>query len=314
MSDNNTLFRTFPASPMEKLISGLSKARLQFGQGLDEVDRLEGFLALLEERLLMADCGPRATGQAIESVRARIGDDGELQGPAVKAHLRDYIRETMAPLERPLPFPSDRSPFVLMVAGINGGGKTTTIAKLAHKFAGDGARVLISTSDTFRAAARQQVSEWASRLHRNVEFVDIAGDNPSAVAFDAVKGAVARKSDVLILDTAGRLPSQTNLMRELAKIRSVVGKAHPGAPDEVLLVLDATNGRNVLSQLKSFDDAVGVTGIAMTKLDGTAKGGTLLAIAAENPKPVRFVGVGEGMDDLLPFGAGVYASALVSAR
>ena len=294
-----------------KLFAGLEKARRQFGEGLAS-DRLEGFLSLLEERLLMADCGPRATGLALEHVRAALQERGTVSGPEVKQCLRDFIRSQTKPLEKPLDVKAAQ-PFVIMVAGVNGGGKTTTIAKLAHLFASEGASILVSTSDTFRAAAREQILGWAKRLGEKMEFIDHPSSNPSAVAFDAVKAAVSRRNDMLILDTAGRLPNQANLMRELGKIKRTVDKALPGAPHEVLLVLDATSGRNVLGQLKAFDACVTVTGIAMTKLDGTAKGGTIMAIASEHPKPIRFVGVGEGMEDLLAFESEVFASALVSA-
>lgn len=291
-----------------RLFAGLLKSRRQIGDGLD-AGRIDGFLALLEERLLLADCGLRATESAVRHVRATLADTGAADGREVKRALRDFVAETVRPLAQPLH--PDRKPFVVMIAGINGGGKTTTIAKLAHRLSADGARVRISTSDTFRAAAREQIAEWARRLGEHVEFADHAGGNPSAVAFDAVKGAVANGSDILIIDTAGRLPTQENLMRELGKTKRVIDKALPGAPHETMLVLDATGGLNTVSQLKSFDEAVGVSGIAITKLDGTAKGGAVLAIAMEHPKPVRYVGVGEAMDDLLEFEAGVFASALV---
>ncbi len=277
-----------------------------------EGDRLEGFLELLEERMLLADCGPLATGKAIAYVRSRFVNSKEGSGLEVKKCLREFVRSAVEPLQRPLN--PNAKPFIIMVAGINGGGKTTTIAKLAHKFAQNGSHVMVSTSDTFRAAAREQILSWTQRLGKHVEFIDSASNNPSAAAFDAVKTAAARQCDVLIVDTAGRLPNQANLMKELAKTKNVIGKAYSGAPAETMLVLDATNGRNTLSQLKAFNDTIGVTGLTVTKLDGTAKGGTILAIAMENPIPIRYVGVGEGMEDLLPFEANVFATALLLHR
>lgn len=291
-----------------RLFAGLAKSRSRIADGLDP-GQIDQFLVLLEERLLLADCGPRATVAALMHVRGALQKTGAADGPAVKRALREFVAETVRPLEQPMR-PEGR-PFVLMMAGVNGGGKTTTIAKLAHRLAKDGARVRISTSDTFRAAAREQIAEWARRLGEHVEFADLAGGNPSGVAFDAVTDAVAKGSDILIIDTAGRLPTQANLMRELEKTKRVIGKALPGAPHETMLVLDATNGRNAVTQLQAFDEAIGVSGLTVTKLDGTAKGGAILAIAMEQPKPIRYVGVGEGMEDLLDFEANVFASALV---
>jgi fused signal recognition particle receptor len=258
----------------------------------------------LESALLQADCGVAATEALLSAVRKKKPADGA----ALKAALRDAIAELLAPLEKRLDFSRAR-PFVVMIAGVNGTGKTTSIGKLAKWLQSQGASVLLAAGDTFRAAAREQLVAWGARNAVPVIAQD-SGD-PGAVVFDALNAARARNVHVVVADTAGRLPTQLHLMEEIRKVKRVAGKAQEGAPHEILLVLDANTGQNGLSQVKAFDDALGLTGLIVTKLDGTAKGGVLCAIARERPVPVMFVGVGEGIDDLRPFAAKDFAEALV---
>jgi fused signal recognition particle receptor len=213
----------------------------------------------------------------------------------------------LAKVEQPLDI-STAKPFVIMLAGVNGAGKTTTIGKLAKRFQLEGKSVLLAAGDTFRAAAREQLAVWGER--NRVEVVGGQGSDPAAVIFDAVQSAKARGIDIVLADTAGRLPTQLYLMEEIKKVRRVIQKADPSAPHEVLLVLDANTGQNALTQVKAFDDAIKVSGLVLTKLDGTAKGGTVVALAKRQAIPVRFIGVGEGLDDLQPFKAGEFIDAL----
>jgi len=258
----------------------------------------------LENALLQADCGVTATQQIILSLKKQKLKDGA----ALKAALKAAIIELLAPLEKRLDFSRSR-PFVVMIAGVNGSGKTTSIGKLAKWLQGQGSKVLLAAGDTFRAAAREQLVAWGER--NGVPVIAQDGGDPGAVVFDALNAARARNIDVVLADTAGRLPTQLHLMEEIKKVKRVAAKALPGAPHEVLLVLDANTGQNALAQVKAFDDALGLTGLIISKLDGTAKGGTILAIAKERPVPVLFVGVGEGIDDLRPFAAREFAEALV---
>jgi fused signal recognition particle receptor len=258
----------------------------------------------LETVLLQADCGVAATQALLAAVRKRKPEDGV----ALKAALRDAIAELLRPLEKSLDV-SGAKPFIILVAGVNGSGKTTSIGKLAHWLLLQKKSVLLAAGDTFRAAAREQLVAWGAR--NNVPVIAQASGDPGAVVFDAVSAARARGSDVVIADTAGRLPTQLHLMEEIRKVKRVAAKALDGAPHQVLLVLDANTGQNSLAQVKAFDDALGLTGLILTKLDGTAKGGTALAIASERPVPLLFVGVGEGIDDLRPFVARDFAEALV---
>lgn len=270
----------------------------------------ESLFEALENALLSADCGVEATASLLASLRARVRKERIEEAQALKAALKAAIAELVQPLQKPIDT-SAAKPFVIMVAGVNGAGKTTSIGKLAKFFQGQGSSVLLAAGDTFRAAAREQLVAWGER--NGVAVIAQDGGDPGAVVFDAVNAARARGIDVVIADTAGRLPTQLHLMEEIRKVKRVIGKALPGAPHEVLLVLDANTGQNALSQVDAFDAAVGLTGLVLTKLDGTARGGVICAIAAARPAPVplRFIGVGEGIDDLRPFSARDYAEALV---
>jgi fused signal recognition particle receptor len=264
----------------------------------------------LETALLGADCGVEATSRLIESLRVRVRKDRIEDARALKGALQACIAELLAPLEKAVDAGAAK-PFVVMVAGVNGAGKTTSIGKLAKWFQSQGRSVLLAAGDTFRAAAREQLVAWGER--NDVPVIAQDGGDPGAVVFDAVNAAIARRIDVVIADTAGRLPTQLHLMEEIRKVKRVIAKALPGAPHEVLLVIDANTGQNAISQVRAFDEAIGLTGLVLTKLDGTAKGGVVCAIASTGVKPVplRFVGIGEGIDDLRPFVARDFAEALV---
>jgi fused signal recognition particle receptor len=258
----------------------------------------------LETALLQADCGVRATQELMAALRSQKVPDAE----ALKQALKDAIAELLAPLERKLEIRAAK-PFVIMVAGVNGSGKTTSIGKLAKWLQTQGRSVVLAAGDTFRAAAREQLVAWGGR--NAVPVIAQTSGDPGAVVFDALGAARARGADVVIADTAGRLPTQLHLMEEIRKVKRVAAKAMDGAPHEVLLVLDANTGQNSLAQVKAFDEALGLTGLILTKLDGTAKGGVVCAIAKERPVPLLFVGVGEDIDDLRPFVARDFAEALV---
>jgi fused signal recognition particle receptor len=262
----------------------------------------------LEEALLMADAGVAATQFLLDDLKRRVKENKTTEPAAVKALLIDALADLLAPLEKPLTI-GMHQPTVIMVAGVNGAGKTTSIGKLTHHLSNDGATVLLAAADTFRAAAREQLMVWAER--NTVEIVHQAGGDPASVCFDAVSAGKARGKDVVLVDTAGRLPTQLHLMEELRKIRRVVQKADATAPHEVLLVIDGNTGQNALAQVRAFDDALGLTGLIVTKLDGTAKGGVLAAIARERPTPVYFIGVGEKLDELETFKAREFAQALL---
>ncbi len=225
-----------------------------------------------------------------------------------KTLLKAVLADLLAPLEKPLVV-TDARPFVIMLAGVNGAGKTTSIGKLARYLQGQGLSVLLAAGDTFRAAAREQLVVWGER--NNVAVIAQSGGDPAAVMFDAIAAARARGIDVVLADTAGRLPTQLNLMDEIRKVRRVIQKTDPAAPHETLLVLDANTGQNALAQVKAFDDALGLTGLILTKLDGTAKGGVVAAIAKQHPIPLKFIGVGEGVDDLRPFVVAEFVDALL---
>ncbi len=257
----------------------------------------------LETALLQADCGVAATQAVLASLRKQKLEDGA----ALKAALKEALFQLLSPLEKKLEVVE--KPFVIMVAGVNGSGKTTSIGKLAKWLQGQGKSVLLAAGDTFRAAAREQLVVWGER--NAVPVVAQAGGDPGAVVFDALGAARARGVDTVIADTAGRLPTQLHLMEEIRKVKRVAAKAQAGAPHEVLLVLDANTGQNALAQVRAFDEALGLTGLILTKLDGTARGGVVCAIARERPVPILFVGVGEQIDDLRPFVARDFVEALV---
>ncbi len=273
----------------------------------------DDLLEQVEETLIAADVGVAAATSIIESIRRRVKDERYASTSELNTLLRDEIQRQFANgsdngSADPLALPGSK-PYVIMVVGINGVGKTTTIGKLSHQYIKAGHKVVIAAADTFRAAANEQLEIWANRA--GAEIIQQAhGADPAAVAFDALKSATAKNAEVVIVDTAGRLHTKVNLMEELKKIKRVMQKQNPDAPHEVLLVIDASTGQNGLQQAKQFSAAVGVTGLVVTKLDGTAKGGIVLAISKEMSIPVRFIGVGEQIDDLQPFDRQTYVDAM----
>jgi len=293
---------------LDKLKTGLRKT----GTGIQavfvnaQID--EALYEELESALLMADAGVKATEYLLDDLRRRVKSQMATDASQVKRLLAEAIADLLRPLEKPLEI-GRHTPTVIMVAGVNGAGKTTSIGKLTKHLANEGASVLLAAADTFRAAAREQLLVWADR--NTVEIVSQEGGDPSAVSFDAVNAGKARGKDVVLVDTAGRLPTQLHLMDELKKIKRVVNKADATAPHEVLLVIDGNTGQNALAQVKAFDETLGLTGLVVTKLDGTAKGGVLCAIARERPIPVYFIGVGEKLEDLETFDAREFAQALL---
>ena len=296
----------------ERLKSGLARTRAQLGGQLSTIfsrARIDDeLLEELETTLLMADVGVEATQFLLAELKAAVRRD-KLETPTqLQAALAETLEKLLAPLERPLDV-STHKPFIILLAGVNGAGKTTSIGKLAHHFQAQGKSVLLAAGDTFRAAAREQLQTWGER--NDVAVISQESGDPAAVVFDAINAAKARGIDVVLADTAGRLTTQANLMEEIKKVKRVIAKVLPDAPHEVLLVLDANTGQNALSQVKAFDQALGVTGLILTKLDGTAKGGVIAAIAKAHPIPVRFIGVGEGLDDLRPFVAEDFVAALL---
>ena len=299
---------------MDKLRNGLRKTGSSIAQVFTGTQIDDALYEELESALLMADAGVSATEFLLQDLKRRVKEAKATEPSQVKALLIDAITELLQPLEQSLEV-GHHTPTVIMVAGVNGAGKTTTIGKLTRHLADSGQRVLLAAADTFRAAAREQLMVWADR--NRVEIVSQEGGDPAAVTFDAVKAGHARSCDVVIADTAGRLATQLHLMEELRKIKRVIGKAMESAPHEVLLVVDGNTGQNALSQVKAFDEALGLTGLVVTKLDGTAKGGVLAAIALwsrERHKnvPVYFIGVGEKLEDLQTFKAREFAQALLS--
>jgi fused signal recognition particle receptor len=262
----------------------------------------------LETALLQADCGVSATEWLVTSLREKARKQHIEDGDKLKAALKDSLTELLAPLEKTLNV-SKAKPYVVMIAGVNGSGKTTSIGKLAKWLQSQGKSVPLAAGDTFRAAAREQLVIWGER--NNIPVIAQTTGDPGAVVYDALAAARARGTDVVIADTAGRLPTQLHLMDEIRKVKRVAAKAQADAPHEVLLVLDANTGQNAIAQVKAFDDALSLTGLVLTKLDGTAKGGVVCAIARERPVPLLFVGVGEEIDDLRPFVAREFAEALV---
>ena len=294
---------------LDKLRNGLRKTGSSIAQVFTGTQIDDALYDELEGALLMADAGVRATEFLLQDLKRRVKEAKAADPAQVKALLADALTELLAPLEKPLVV-GQFQPTVMMVVGVNGAGKTTSIGKLTRHLADAEQTVLLAAADTFRAAAREQLAIWADR--NRVEIVSQEGADAAAVAFDAVTAGKARRRDVVIADTAGRLPTQSHLMQELRKIQRVIGKADAGAPHEVLLVVDGNTGQNALTQVKAFDDALGLTGLIVTKLDGTAKGGVLAAIARERPVPVYFIGVGEKLEDLQTFSAREFAQALLA--
>ncbi|MBP9741910.1 MAG: signal recognition particle-docking protein FtsY [Burkholderiales bacterium] len=261
----------------------------------------------LEAILLASDIGINATHDLLEEVRKSVSLKGLKDSVELKAVLKESINNLLKPLEQPLNVDNHR-PCVIMLVGVNGAGKTTSIGKLAKYFQLQGKSVILAAGDTFRAAAREQLIEWGRR--NNVTVVSQSGGDSAAVCFDAIQSAITKKIDIVLADTAGRLPTQLNLMEEIKKVKRVIAKALDGAPHEILLVLDSNIGQNALNQVRVFDDALNLSGLVLTKLDGTAKGGVICAIAKERPIPLRFIGIGEAIDDLRPFKAHEYVNAL----
>ena len=294
---------------MDRLKTGLKRTGSSISTVFTGTQIDDALYEDLETALLMADAGVPATEFLLQDLKRRVKESRATDTAQVKGLLRDAVADMLAPLEKTLVV-GVYHPTVIMVAGVNGAGKTTSIGKLTKHFVDAGASVLLAAADTFRAAAREQLAVWAVRTQ--VEIITQQGADPSAVAFDAVGAGRARRKDVVLVDTAGRLPTQKHLMEELTKIRRVVTKADITAPHEVLLVIDGNTGQNALAQVKAFDAAAPLTGLIVTKLDGTAKGGVLCAIAREKPVPVYFIGVGERLEDLQTFKAREFAEALVA--
>ncbi len=303
---------------LDKLKAGLRKTGASLATVFTGTKIDDELYEELETALLMADTGVKATEFLLADLKRRVKDTKATEPQAVKGLLADAITDLLMPLQKVLVVGERpdtvqggvHGPTVIMVAGVNGAGKTTSIGKLTKHMANSGASVLLAAADTFRAAAREQLAVWADR--NLVEIISQEGGDPAAVSFDAVSAGRARKRDVVLVDTAGRLPTQLHLMEELKKIKRVVQKADASAPHEVLLVIDGNTGQNALTQVKAFDEALALTGLIITKLDGTAKGGVLCAIAREKPVPVYFIGVGEKLEDLETFNAREFAQALLA--
>ncbi|HHK5574218.1 TPA: signal recognition particle-docking protein FtsY [Neisseria cinerea] len=296
-----------------RLKQGLTKSRDKMAKSLagvfggGQID--EDLYEELETVLITSDMGMEATEYLMKDVRDRVSLKGLKDGNELRGALKEALYDLIKPLEKPLVLPETKEPFVIMLAGINGAGKTTSIGKLAKYFQAQGKSVLLAAGDTFRAAAREQLQAWGER--NNVTVISQTTGDSAAVCFDAVQAAKARGIDIVLADTAGRLPTQLHLMEEIKKVKRVLQKAMPDAPHEIIVVLDANIGQNAVNQVKAFDDVLGLTGLIVTKLDGTAKGGILAALASDRPVPVRYIGVGEGIDDLRPFDARAFVDALL---
>jgi fused signal recognition particle receptor len=296
----------------ERLKQGLAKTRNQlgnqlagiFGGGKIDAEVYEE----LESILLTSDVGISATEFLLDDIKNRVKRQSLDDTAQLKTALKEALSDLLLPLQKPLDT-STHKPFIIMLAGVNGAGKTTTIGKLAKHFQSQGKSVLIAAGDTFRAAAREQLQIWGER--NNVHVVAQTSGDPAAVMFDAINSALAKNIDIVLADTAGRLPTQLHLMEEIAKVKRVMDKALPGAPHEVLLVLDSNTGQNAVNQVRIFDGALGVTGLVLSKLDGTAKGGVIAAIAQARPIPIRYIGIGEAIDDLRPFNAAEFIDAMI---
>ncbi len=296
-----------------RLKRGLARTRNQLGRplasllGNGKID--DALYQELENTLLCADMGVAATQYLLEKLRARAQRENLQQAAELRTILRQSLLDLLAPLVKSIDTSGSR-PFIIMLAGVNGSGKTTSIGKLAKYFQLQGKSVLLAAGDTFRAAAREQLQTWGKC--NNVTVIAQESGDPAAVIFDAIHAAKARSIDIVLADTAGRLPTQLHLMEEIKKVKRVIAKAEPSAPHEILLVLDANTGQNTVNQVKAFDDALGLTGLIIAKLDGTAKGGAIAAIARTRPVPVCFIGIGEKIDDLRPFDAGEFVEALLA--
>jgi fused signal recognition particle receptor len=304
-----------PATPPERQ-KWVDKLKASLGKTASSISIVfggsvidEALYESLEDALLMSDAGVPATQYLLEELRRKVKDTGVTHPVALKNILTATLTNLLQPLEKALVI-GEHLPTVIMVAGVNGAGKTTSIGKLTRHLCDSGESVLLAAADTFRAAAREQLTIWADR--NLVEIVSQAGGDPAAVSFDAVNAGRARGKGVVLIDTAGRLPTQLHLMEELKKIKRVVQKADATGPHEILLVIDGNTGQNAVAQVKAFDDTLGLTGLIVTKLDGTAKGGVLAAIARERPIPVYFIGVGEKLEELETFNAREFAQALLA--
>ncbi len=313
---NTEVAATIAAEPTkswsERLKQSLSKTRKQLGNqlaGLFGGGKIDAEVyEELETILITSDVGVNATKNLLADIKNRVKVQSLDDTVQLKAALKEAMSDLLTPLQKTLDT-TGHKPFVIMLAGVNGAGKTTSIGKLAHAFQAEGKSVLIAAGDTFRAAAREQLQIWGER--NNVHVVSQTSGDAAAVMFDAINSAKAKNIDIVLADTAGRLPTQMHLMDEIAKVKRVMDKALPGAPHEVLLVLDANTGQNAVTQVKTFDDALGVTGLVLSKLDGTAKGGVIAAIAEARPIPIRYIGIGEGIDDLRPFIAADFIDAMI---
>jgi fused signal recognition particle receptor len=302
----------------QRLKQGLTRTRGSLTEGLARLvlgkkaidDEL---LEEIETHLLTADVGAAATQRILDDLTARVKRKQLGDAQALLAALKEDMGAILAPCSRPLIIPAEIRPYIILMVGVNGVGKTTTIGKLAKRLQGEGLSVMLAAGDTFRAAAVEQLQTWGERNGVTVIAQERAAD-PASVIFDGIQAARARKADVLIADTAGRLHTQSNLMEELKKIKRVMAKLDADAPHETLLVIDASIGQNALNQARQFHEAVGVSGIVLTKLDGTAKGGVIFAVAEQMKLPIRYIGVGEGIDDLRPFDAGDFVEALFASE
>lgn len=320
-SKNSPEFTVAPsANWQERVRQGLSRTRNSLGKrlsGLLGSGRIDETLyEEMETALLMADAGVNATTWLLEELKRKVKREGFTDASQLQGALHEALVSLLEPLAQPLDTTTHK-PFIIMLAGVNGAGKTTSIGKLAHYYQLQGKSVLLAAGDTFRAAAREQLMAWGERNHVAVIAQETSGQHkadPAAVIYDAVNAAKARGNDIVLADTAGRLATQTHLMEELKKVKRVLAKAEPSAPHEILLVLDANTGQNAVSQVQAFDEALGLTGLIVTKLDGTAKGGVIAAIARQRqqkpPLAIRFIGLGEGLDDLRPFDPREFVEAL----
>lgn len=295
-----------------RLASGLARSASRLGDGIASLARKKldaATLESLDDLLIESDLGVDTSAKIVDNLR-KTRLDHEVSSDEIKALLAAEIEKVLAPVAQPLLIDPAHKPFIILVAGVNGSGKTTTIGKLAARFRAEGKKVVLAAADTFRAAAIEQLAKWGERTGASVVARE-QGADPAGVAYESIERARAENADILLIDTAGRLQNRAELMAELEKILRVIRKLDPTAPHAALLVLDATVGQNALSQVEAFARTAGITGLAMTKLDGTAKGGILVAVAAKFGLPVHFIGVGEGVDDLAPFAPADFARALV---